>query len=338
MLFKKKEEVAKYINQASSVDFEELKQSFEDAEREFIIPVIGQAQYDALNDKYTISGTSGLNTKEKALLEKIQSPLARFGMMQWLPEGILKVTGDGVFIVTTDTMKTPFAHQVDRLEFRWLKAGYSGIDSLLEFMESNKDDYPAWTGSSAYSIFKECFINSAKEFSSIHGIGDSRRIFLKIKDTMKTVEDFFIVANVGKAYYDALKTAIAAGSVSEDDKKTIVYIQKAVAKLTIARALEEKIIEIGPQGIYLSVFNDTVNERTAPGSGRNNLNGIDARLDTTINRANVDGQAYLKQLRNFLNANATTEKYPVYFASSLYQKAGTANTLTNSIEKKIFKL
>lgn len=203
MLFKKKEEVAKYINQASSVDFEELKQSFEDAEREFIIPVIGQAQYDALNDKYTISGTSGLNVKEKALLEKIQSPLARFGMMQWLPEGILKVTGDGVHIVTTDSMKTPFAHQVDRLEFRWLKAGYTGIDSLLEFMETNKDDYPAWTGSSAYSIFKECFINSAKEFSSIHGIGDSRRIFLKIKDTMKTVEDFFIVANVGKAYYDA---------------------------------------------------------------------------------------------------------------------------------------
>ena len=337
MLFKDLEEIKKYVNSAESVDFNQLKSSIEDAERMFIIPIISQAQYDDLNDKYTVAGNAGLETKEKKLLEKIQNPLARFAYMLWMPEGMIKVTGDGFQIVSDDKMKTAWQWQTDKLEFKMMTAGYAGIDSLLEFLESNKADYPLWTASSAFTIFKECFINTAKDFSSRHNIGDSRRVFLKIRDLMKTVEDFYIVPNIGQAYFDALKTSIAEDNVSTDDKKTLEFIQKAVAKLTISKALQERVVDINNNGIYINVFHDGINERSAPGTGRGSINGIDVRLDNSIRSTTVDGQTYLKQLRTFLNANAASDKYALYYNSGPYVAPGTVNKLKNSQASRIYK-
>lgn len=326
MLIKNIETIRDIVQTTASVDWDALKSSIEDAENEFIIPVIGQELYDELDLEYN-KISPDLSVEQLLALKKIQKPLAYFSMMLWMPEGMIKVNGDGIHVSVNENLKTAWGTLTDKLEFKYLNSGFKAIDSLLEFLELHAGDYEAWTESSAYTVFKSSFIKDAKLFTSIYSIGNSRRVFIRIKPEMVKVEDFFIKPNLGIAYFNELKSAILSDNLSIDDKITLDYIQKAVAYFTAGKSLENGLVEVGPDGIFINSFTDGV---------RSKQQAQDRRIQNAAIQAMQDGHAYIRQMKTFLNKNASNIRYQTYKTGEAYTDPAKSISFPNTKDNSVY--
>lgn len=300
-LIKTTTELKKYLPVNKDFNVEGLLPFVTQAEVDFIIPAISKAQYDDLNTEYN-DATPSLSDAQTALLEKVQPALAHFAFNKWIPFGQVQIDSAGIRIANTDTMKTAFQWQTDKLEESSKQSAYSHLETLLTFMEENKADYTLWTASSAYTIFKEAFINTAIDFNTYIDIKTSRLTFVSLKPSMKKAEDFDIKRVLDTTTFDAIKAEIKSGSISSGNATLLTYIRPAVAHLTLARALQSNAVVITDKGYIVS---KNVGFMSV---GAYDAAGADLK-DAMIRQAMQDGEAYLKQLYNYLNpadAEATT--------------------------------
>lgn len=310
-LFKTIDEIKNFLPITVSFTFEDVLPFIKEVERDEIIPLISKEQYDDLNDEYNAT-TPSLSDAQTALLERIRYALAPLAFKRWIPFGQVQISSAGIRIASNDQIKTAFPWQIDKLEESALRSGFSALESLLQFMQDNKADYALWTASDSYTLFKKYFINSASDFSDFYNINKSVLVFKAVKANMKKVEDFFIKPVITTELFDEIKTQIKDDNLSEANETLMEFIQPAVANLTMAKALSEKSVSINEYGI--SVFAQTYTEN--PGKG-NQPSGPD-RIDALIRQADADGKAYLKQLQDYLNTNASETVYPLYFDSDNY--------------------
>lgn len=307
---------------ASSLQWEDLETSVETVEMKHIKPLLGSAFYNSLNNKFNESSPN-LSNKEKALQNLIHYAVSYLAVVEWIPEGILTLTGSGIYIPKTADMSIPWQWQTDKMEFSCLNKGFSGLDDILEFLEENKDeaDFDLWEQSGYYTIIKDLFVNNTKEFNKYYSINNSRRIFLRLAQTMRKVEDFYAISNLGRPYYDELKEKIKEEDLEEDDEKIInEFLNKAIVYQTIAIALAEGMLELGPDGVYINVFNTGTQQKNNPS---------DQRLYTAANKAKMDSFNYFQQMRNYLNENASNQKYATYFNSPQYTDPSKLPGVTN---------
>ncbi len=166
-----------------------------------------------------------------------------------------------------------------------------------------------WAQSSSYTVFKECFIHTAKEFSRYFNINESRRTFLALKAAMRNVEHFYIRTTICTEFFDELKAEVLAGSISAENQKVLDKIKPAVANLSMAKALNELSFEISELGITLSAISDR-EDRNAKHPAP------DSRLSLLSRELQQYGNAYLGELIQFLADNI--DDYPTYENSDCY--------------------
>lgn len=307
MLFKTTEEIKQYLPANAAFKFEQIRPFIQfQIEPNIIVPVLGQAQYDALTAAYAVNT---LSAAQKALLDKVRYPIANYAYVLYIPFAQVAISASGIHIEVSNERKTAFEWQINKLEESCLDAADNGIERLLEFMEANISDYPDWSGSSSYTVFKECFINTSRVFSSFFNIRESRRLFLAMKHTMKRVEDMRIKSLLCKAQYDEIKGQILSDSVTTENQALLDLIQPAVAHLTAARTMVELDVRVTPEGIFQQSTSDTLNARVKTPAEKE-------RISALQRSAEADGENYLQQLRDFLYDNADT--YPLWKTSSCY--------------------
>lgn len=299
-----------YLTVNKDFNISDLLPFVKQVEQEVIIPNISKEQYDDLNDEYN-DATPTLTTQQQALLEKLQPAIAYLAFSKWIPFGMVQIDNAGIRIASDENMKTAFQWQTDKLEDRALFMGYTFLEQALVFMEENKTDYALWTASDQYDSYKECFINNAIDFEKYYSIGSSRLLFVSMLPVMRKVNDFNIKAAIDIDTYEDILSEIKSGSISNDNKELLNFIKPAVAHLTISRAIQEKAIIIQPNGL-IRIKN----------MGLYSISGYDSATVDTIDalkrQAEHDGQNYLKQLRDYLNKNASDSKYVDYYNSDLY--------------------
>lgn len=314
-LFKTTAELKTYIPANVDFNIEGLMPFIKSAETEFIIPNISQAQYDDLSAAYNVVSPS-LTAAQTALLARIQPALAHYAFKKWIPFGQVQIDSAGIRIASTESMKTAFQWQTKDLEASSLQSAYTFMEALLTYMEANKASYALWTASDSYTVFKESFINTASDFNKYFNINSSRLTFISFKACMKKVEDFAVKAVLDATTFAAIKTRIKAGTTTAADTALLNFIQPAVAHLTIAAALKTQAAIINSNGIIVAknVGFMTVDAGDAAGA---------ELKDQMIRTASEDGNAYLRQLQQYLNENASASIYPDYFASDLYADPDT---------------
>ena len=196
------------------------------------------------------------------------------------------------------------------------------LDFLFEFLEDNADTYDLWKCSSAYTVFKQFFINTAKEFSQLYDIRGSRLTFLALTATMKKVEEFQIASVISQPLFDEIKTQIA-GELSADNKILLDdHIKPALAHLTVSRAAVDLTVQITEAGIFIKKVEDEKIQSKAKAP--------DPNISAVITAARTDGMAYIERMESFLNENA--DKYPLYKASDLFDD--TDNASDNEFDNK----
>ncbi len=334
-LFKTLDEVKEYlaVNIGSNID--SILPSIRRAEKKFIIPLLGKEQYEDLLDWYhessgSVSGSdsgsgSGIpltDQEQQDLLEKVQEPLINLAYLLYIPIGNLQISDSGFGVAETANKKIAAQWRIDDLKESFEDGGNEGLDFLLEFLEDNADTYDLWKGSSAYTVFKQFFINTAKEFSQLYDIRGSRLTFLALTATMKKVEEFQIASVISQPLFDEIKTQIA-GELSADNKILLDdHIKPALAHLTVSRAAVDLTVQITEAGIFIKKVEDEKIQSKAKAP--------DPNISAVITAARTDGMAYIERMESFLNENA--DKYPLYKASDLFDD--TDNASDNEFDNK----
>lgn len=321
-LFKNITEVKSFVPLTSGIDFNDLLPFIKQAERDFIIPIISQAQFDSLNSWYNAGTPPATHTANERLLDKVQAALSLYALYFWIPSGQLQVGASGIRIATTETLKTAFQWQINEFRTNTLRQAGSAVEDLLNTMEANKGDYVVWVSSDQYTRFKNFFVSSVDKFAEFYpAIGSSHINFMKVKTFMQQVEEFTIQSELSPDFYSALKAQHVANTLSVANAKLIPMIQKVVVNLTMQRALTQLSVIIGENGIFN--FNNT--------GARETIEQVEPAQKQMITKleyqAGVDGLAYLKVLKDFLKNNIAD--YPTYASSTAYDSETTDNHFKN---------
>jgi hypothetical protein len=328
MLFKTIDDISAVFPVIGTTDFNNIKPFIETAERDYIIKLISIEQYEDLDADYN-EATPNLSSEQEALLNRIQKALAPYAFYLWVPSGQLSIGDNGIRIASTETHKTAFQWQVVNLQNSLLKQAGSAMDDLLAFMEENKADYDLWAESEAYTLFKETFITSAQQFTTaFSALGNSRTNFLAIKSSMILIEDLVIKTELGDDYFEELKEQHKDGSLSDENKIIYNYIVKAIAHLTINRAITDLSVLIDDRGVLN--FNSQANS--------NNFDNRQPAKDTMITKMEFnterDGRVYLSKAKQHLINNLSN--YPTYRDSTAYTSTTNQTAVKNTEDSKNF--
>jgi hypothetical protein len=306
-LFSTTEELKEYLPATGTFDFAAVKPYIHQAEVKYIMPYLGVDQFNQLRVAYQANSLSSAQTK---LLELVRIPLANFAFALFVPVGQLQIAASGIQQGGSKDKKAAAQWQIDELQASFMNAGYDSIDPMLEYLEENKLLFPAWAGSSAYTVLKQFFINTARQFSEFVWINESRRTFLVLRAQMKKVEEFSILSILCKPLFAELKAQTLSSAISEANQVLLDLIRPAVAHLTIARAIEELSVVFSENGIQVS--NSTVSTYT-----KGKQPAPDLQLQRLKSQAQTDGETYLAQIRELLEGDL--DAYPLYRDSPCYQ-------------------
>ncbi|MCT8340499.1 hypothetical protein MG296_10575 [Flavobacteriaceae bacterium TK19130] len=225
-----------------NMEFEQLKPYVVKAERKFIKPVIGNAQYETLVG--TSSSASGTLGEVLILLQEASSNLAMFS---YTFVGVVQVSDNG-FHISTNQNSTPAEWwQIRDLRRSLLNAGNEAIDEALEIMEGNAADFSDWTSSSAYTIFKEFFVRTTGQFDSDFNIENSRRTFLKLRPFIKRTERKYFEGLLGSETVAKIKAE--ATQVAKD---ALAIAQSAQVAFTVAEVANEGAFLFTPNGMFVA--------------------------------------------------------------------------------------
>jgi hypothetical protein len=317
-LLKNIEELRKHIPFTMGMNMENMNSFIEQAEMQFIIPEIGQAAFDDLQTKYDNNALSSAD--EKQLLKLCQRSIAYYATLLFIPVGQLQISEAGIRIAVTEHFKQAFDWQVENLEESCRNAGDSCMESVLAFLELKKDVFTVWAGSSAYTVFKDVFVNSASQFNDLLGVQIPRRIFRRVLPEIKKVQENQIMATLSKELYDEIKTQWIAGNLTNENKALLNFIQPAIAHIGVAKSVSSISIRLTDLGI--SVGTNSIMKQTI----RQAADG-DARSHFHREKTN-DGLEFISQLNEYLYANADT--YPLFKNSSTYVETRTTSYNTDS--------
>jgi hypothetical protein len=307
-LFKTTAEIKKYLAVNINTKFESIKPDIDQVEESIIKNYLSPEQYLDLHTKY--NGSTPLGTDDQKLLEKVQLPLINLAYAKYLPLNQVRISDAGVQIASTTTEKTAWEWQIRDLIEGFNQKGFDGLEALLSFLEENKATYTLWAGSDSYTEFKQYFINSAKEFDKYYKINKSRLSYLSLESIIKKVEDFSIKPALGTDFFKEIKAKIKAGTAfSEEEQEVIDLMNPAIAHLTIAKACTELRVEFKGNSFVVHQF--------ATAGTKSNPAG-DEMIFAKRKQAEIDGNAYLKDLVDFLNKKASETKYATYFNSDKY--------------------
>lgn len=321
------------LRDASTINISNLLRNWQpyinEAEKVFIKPFIGTEFYEQLKEEAN-SSSSGYSGYED-VLALAQTAIALYALYLGVDEMALSVSSQGIQVVASDSHKPAPQYAVLNLKETWIARAHRNMDFLLEYLDEHKEDFPLYLPAT-----DGLFITSAKDFQQYVDIRGSRRLYISLKPIMKNIERKFILNTLGKDYYDELKEKInSSGSdvLSDDDQDIIDRISPAIAHLSIARALQEISIDVLDWGVFDTAANSFDNVR-----GKANTNA--QRIGVMLEANQRDGEAEIKQLQEYLDTNASTDKYATYFASTKYIGSGNDPTsrgqFTNTKDKGIF--
>jgi len=231
-LFTTDAELKDYLSTTTLFKLSQLQPALTRAMAKHVREAVGLAQLTALGTAYA-AGTGTLSPAEAALLAAVRLPLTSFA-------AALLVAGGGVQLGATGPVQSDgpnlkaaslpaLATNSQALE----KAGYEGIEALLELLEENRADYPIWAASNACTIQIGQFLATAKEFDKYVFIDGSRRRFVELQPAIRDVERLYLRPVMGEPLMAELREQLTKGTVTVLNIELLTYVRPVVANLAI---------------------------------------------------------------------------------------------------------
>jgi hypothetical protein len=228
MLIKTTQEYQAYIPVNASLSIAALQTHIRTAEYRWLKPILGDALYAQLVADYS-AGSS--DAKHLALLDMARRVCAPFSFFLYLPFLQANVSDAGIRVAINENMRSAAKWQVEKLDEAAELQGYMAVEELLAFLEANKADYSTWAYSPPSAI-----IPTALDFDVYVSIDASRLVYLKLAPHIRNAETA-ISRIVSKAQMNALRTALAGGSPSEEVLELKMHVAPAIAHRAFAKGI-----------------------------------------------------------------------------------------------------
>lgn len=259
-----------------------------------VVAIIGPEPVEALADLYA-SGTEQGCTEERAI-KALQQAVAYFTWLKIIPTLDAQHDSTGRSRRLGENEKGLTALQEFKDEQNILRLAYEATDSLIEIMDSEAFDF--WTSSKKYKQRSGLLIQSKEEFDEYYHIG-SHRLFVTLLPIIREVQGAQIAPVLGKKYLSDL--------LSGDDDVIVDTLKepaaRAVALLTMQKAIERLPVEVIPEGVVQIQQSQPVNSR---------LKAEQAARAAVAASLGADAKKYIENLQDLvaeLNENETPVDY-----------------------------
>jgi hypothetical protein len=308
-------ELKNYISVDVNTKFATLQPYINEAEQLYLIPIIGQEFYDEFAAAYAASVAPvtpvALTADEAALLPYLQRCVAYYSQMLSIVHLSSSFGDRGIRVHMDDKSMVAPRWQHEKLQFQALKNGDIHADKLLAFLEANatSSKYDTWFDSTYNTRKKGMLVYSTDIASRFIQISNSRRVYLKLYQSIKDIEQRVAKKLIGKEQYDELISALSANTVSTAQQDLLDKLYPIICKRALYTQLPFMRISINENGVFVYSGLDELHKYFA----------TDA--DIKILRMQlIDGElGYLtdeEELQQFIKDNIAD--YPLIAASPAY--------------------
>ncbi len=337
-------EVQNYLTSNASFTITRIKSHIRRAERKYLVRALGPALFRELADAYrdALATLETLSDEEKATIiadgaqytlapERYHEPLlfiqdavANIAFMNGMGQLQMQIGDNGMRISTNENQKTAFQWQIDDLKYQVARDGFAAMDSLLEYLSANIDLFENWKQSEYYLEQERYFVKSADRFSQSYYLTNPYMTFVTLRYIMYRIEQFEVQRLISPAIFSRLK-----GKADYSDREKILidnFLIPGIVLLTVAKGIVDKLIDVSDIGVQANLYTyyETLKDsrKRVPGSDDRNL---------MIEQLTKDGNEFLEQARNYLEAN------PDEFGEIEPEDSPMNFRITNS-ERKIFSM
>lgn len=294
------EEIRNFISVSSSSEFDSVAPHIQNAERDYLLPLIGTDLYESLTAFYNTEYLDSVDEsvqKTTRLLTLVQTAVIHIAY--WIGFDVINalITDSGFKRTESNTVKSLYKYQEQNLKNYLRTCGFNGLDTVLQFLELNLADFGEFENSPAFSLIKTSFVPTTYIFNDIFFINNSRLTFLRMKPHLQLLEDTEILPVLGPATYSYIKEELSKPEPASKVLRILPYIRKPLVFLASALLMEESGADLTDNGLYFTAVsavyqNDTENKPSSP----------ERILILSMRNRNL-GNSYLDLLRSYLSSN-----------------------------------
>jgi hypothetical protein len=273
------------------------------AERKFLIPILTQEVFDALQGKVD-NNDAAWNT----LLNICRAAIAPLAVWLDLPFYQASLEDGGLKTTHSDNKQAAHQWEYNRVETALVNKGMAALEDLIEHLLKQGDTYD-WEDNKD----ELCIFRTGTEFSKFVYLNQPNLTFQQLRPLVKEVEDHFIKSAIGDDFYTEL---LKLAEPKNENKIAIQLIKKAVANYTVVRAVERLPVKITPNGL-MATLQDNSEAFNAEAPAK------DKSLMILMNSAQREGDAYHVQLMNYVNRTASPEVFETFYDSEFYKPPTT---------------
>jgi hypothetical protein len=275
----------------SNLSSPQLLPDFEAAEIKYLVPLIGFAQYNAINNKINADPAEDLTDPEAALLPHLRRVSVFYAYLDNMGSDNAKITDNGIRSLETANAPRVFAWQYKELKNSLQTKVYDAIEVLLRFLFQNKADYALWTASDEYTALSGLIIKTGTDFNNHYKLFQPMRTFYSLKVLMDEVQEYFIGPAIGA---ELLAHYVGAENLDGDEKAILKLLKKATAYMVINKACQHYSVRFDANGFSI-LSGDQDNSETS-GRAEADLN----RFELTMQSCEKDAQAFLARAKKVM--------------------------------------
>lgn len=287
-------------------EFGLIEPYFSEAE-ELLLQFIGLDVFQLVQVMYDENTT---DLKEARLLRFCQKAIVHQAYNLLTFDGTMMLDDTGFKRMKSEFSDSAYQWQIRDFRLARTKATYSSIEGIINLINDNiTEPYGIeWLSSKEYEKIKNHLPWNHSIFSQYRSC-QSLEVVTKLYPSILEIQQNIIANNIGQQLYDDLIDANQNNNFTPDETKILPMVIDAIANLATARALDEEILQFGPDGIEIKEYKG--------GDGASAVKNLQ-QIAIVKKAAEDKGQNAIKRLRIYLNKNASAEKYTSYFNSNLY--------------------
>lgn len=253
MLITQPEEISAYLPTSLDIRPESLMLLTEDAEENYLVPVLGRNLYNKVGEIYDQllaehgsvlpeSIAKADETTEIRLVRLCQMPILYFALAN--STGLLSVTVNemGFSQASTSGLDTADNKSIERFERDAYFKARRGIDRLLVFLEEDaRSEMPLFAGEWKESTYfyqqGDLLITTATEMNRFLNIDSSRERFIGMLPDIRYCQDTYLTPAIGDELMEVFVQSCTDSSVLPLPAKPAAVWRKAIDYLRMALAI-----------------------------------------------------------------------------------------------------
>ena len=254
------QELKSFIPVSSGLSFERVASSLSDAERLFLLPLVGSSVCSQLSAHYADPSSSDAETAPivgEALRES-QCAVANLAFYYNYAELQVRITDQGAQRQESESgsFRTPYKYQENALRASFRNKGFNALDRLLGLLDAHSALFPGYSSTDACEERRTSIVRGIEEVNDICCIYGSRILYLRLKPHLRLAEETRLLPLVGQRAYDALKGALRSGSSQLQDG-AVETLRRLAARYLVHTAVASLVRSTGSltdRGLYFSTL------------------------------------------------------------------------------------